>query len=147
MKDRERKRGKPVRKLKQRAALTLTTAAMLAGSVAVSSPANAASPWVAACGSGYYEIDHHDLAGVVTFHLMYNGSTDCEVAWKTAYVGTPTHVGTVLTRQSDGYEVADSGSYSYYAGPVKLPAPGTCIAWGGNAGSYGYWASRWSHCG
>lgn len=146
MKDHERRRGKPVRNLKQKAALTLTTAAMLAGSVAESSPADAASSPEATCGSGYYEIDHHDMGSVAVIYLMYNGSTDCVVTWKTANVGTPTYVQAYVIRESDGVDADDDGNYSYYAGPVYLKAPGTCIQWGGYAGTD--WISPdWEHCG
>jgi hypothetical protein len=136
-----------VRKFKRAAALTLTAAAMLAGSVGVSSPANAASSPIAACGGGsYHEIDHHTLASS-TIYLMYNGSTDCVVTWKTAYVGTPTEVQASIWRQSDGKFVSDVGLYSTYAGPVKVTAPGTCINWGGGETHYTYWYAGWSHCG
>ncbi|GLY74619.1 hypothetical protein [Actinoallomurus iriomotensis] len=141
-----------MRKFKQKAVLALTTAAMIAGSVAVSSPASAASSPIAACGGGsYHEIDHQPLPGYGTIYLMYDGSTDCVVTWKTAYVGTPTLVGAYVWRESPSAEDADADNYSYYAGPVKLNAPGTCIMWGGYAYSpsgsaYSAWRSPWEHC-
>jgi hypothetical protein len=147
--DHERKR-EPVRKFKQKAAVTLTTAAMLAGSVVVSSPANAASSPIAACGGGsYHEIDHHDLSGA-TIHLMYDGAgTDCVVTWKTANVGTRTEVEAFIERASDGSAYIDDANYLSYAGPVKIYAPRTCIVWSGGVDYNGWhgWASDWSHCG
>lgn len=137
-----------MRKFKQKAALTLTAAAVIAGSVAVSSPAEAASSPIAACGGGsYHVIDHHAMGSYAVIYLMYNGSTDCVVTWKTAYVGTPTNVGAFVEKESNPIGVVDNGSYSYYAGPVKVTAPGTRIKWGGGVDPYGYWISDWSHGG
>ncbi|GLY88375.1 hypothetical protein [Actinoallomurus iriomotensis] len=140
-----------MRKFKQKAALTLTAAAMIAGSVVgVSGPAEAASSPIAACGGGsYHVIDRHNLGSVATVYLMYDGSTDCVVTWKTAYVGTPTRVEAWVMNESDRVEHADiDKDYSYYAGPVKTTAPGACIIWGGYAAGGGDgWYSDWSHCG
>lgn len=137
-----------MRKFKQKAALILTTAAMLAGSVVVSSPANAASSPVAACGGGsYHVIDQHAIKGA-TLYLMYNGSTNCAVAWKTANVGTPTYMDVWIMKHGASGDVEDGGNYSYYAGPVKMYAPGTCIRWGGSHHpDFVDWYSDWSHCG
>ncbi|GAA4516592.1 hypothetical protein GCM10023191_087810 [Actinoallomurus oryzae] len=141
-----------MRKFQQKAVLTLTTAALLAGSVAVSGPANAASSPIAACGGGsYHVIDQYALRSYATVYLMYNGSTDCVVTWKTAYVGTPTEVQAFIERESDFKAVEDDGKYSYYAGPVKIYAPGTCVIWGGSAAfpsgaTASAWYEHWSHC-
>ncbi|MEV5750161.1 hypothetical protein AB0L00_20260 [Actinoallomurus sp. NPDC052308] len=83
-------------RFKRTAVLGLAAAAALIGPAAVCAPADAGSTPEAICGSGYHEIDHHNLNNVVTFYLMYNGSTDCQVAWKTANVGTPTEVATII---------------------------------------------------
>jgi len=139
-----------VRKLKRGAALALTAVAVLAGSVAVSGPAQAASSPIAACGGGsYHEIDHHKLGSAATVYLMYDGSTNCVVTWKTTNVGTPTRVEAWITRKSDqqgDYDIEKD--YSYYAGPVTIKAAGTCVNWGGYAAGGGDgWNSGWSHCG
>jgi hypothetical protein len=142
-----------VNKLKRKATLTLTTVAMLAGSVAVSSRANAAaSSPAAACGSGYHVIDHHNV-DYATIYLLYNGSTDCVVTWKTAFVGTPspTQVEAYIERQRNPDVAIDVGRYAFYAGPAYLYAKGTCVDWGGYAdppgGTSHMWYSGWSHCG
>jgi hypothetical protein len=135
---------------KRRATFTLATAAMLVGSVAFSGPANAASSPIAACGGGSYRvIDQHGLNGGATIYLLYNGTYNCVVTWKTgSSAGTPSNMNATLQRQSDGKSVSDPGRYGYYAGPVKLAASGTCVKWGGYAfGSYASWYSGWSHCG
>ncbi|MBU3062891.1 hypothetical protein KO481_15330 [Nocardia sp. NEAU-G5] len=73
--------------------------------------AEAAATPEAACGAGYYAIDHYDLKIAVGW-LMYNGSIDCVVTWKTQQVGTSTPL------------VASVG-----AGPVYWNAPHSCIEW------------------
>jgi sialidase-1 len=40
----------------------------------------------------------------------------------------------------------DSGSYSYFAGPVKANAAGKCVRWGGSTGGQSY-NSPLEHCG
>lgn len=119
-------------KLKQKAVLTLATAAMAAGSVVGSSPAEAVATPAAACGSNYHEIDHHDLGSVATVHLLYNGTTDCVVTLKKVDLGTPTSVYAIVAVAGDPY-VSQEGQYKYYAGPVKVNAPHKCIVWGGAA--------------
>ncbi|MCO6010093.1 spore-associated protein A [Actinoallomurus purpureus] len=133
-----------MRKFNKGAVLALAGAAAVAGSVAVSTPAMAASSPIAACGGGsYHVIDTHDL-GAATIYLMYNGSTNCVVTWKDS--SNSTSVEAWLRRQSDGKIVYDVGNYSTYAGPVRLSAAGSCIGWGGHYGST-QWISDWSHCG
>ncbi|GGS85171.1 spore-associated protein A [Nonomuraea spiralis] len=135
-----------MRKFRTKVALPLVTAAMLAGSVVVSSPANAASSPIAACGGGsYHVIDHHNITGGVIY-LMYNGRTNCAVTWKTANLGKSTPMDVWIARKNDAKSVEDEGSYAYYAGPVKIDAPGQCINWGGRISSSS-WYSGWSHCG
>lgn len=132
----------------------LAGAAALAGSVVVSIPANAAVTPVSVCGGGsYHVIGHHDLDKSAVIYLMYNGSTDCVVTWKTKNVGTRTHTQAWIVVRN-GTEVVDSGQYKFYAGPVKAYAPGMCIRWGGASGdvpgqvnSYAYsWYSGWGYC-
>lgn len=135
-----------MRKSVKGAALALTSAAALAGSMAVSSPAMAASTPIGACGGGSYHVIDQHKTGSSTIYLLYNGSTNCVVNWLDS--PGPQWVEVSLKRQSDNKEVRDSGSFTTYAGPVKLSAAGTCIKWGGVVG-YGYpgWTSPWSHCG
>jgi hypothetical protein len=98
------------------------------------------------CGSGYHQIDHHALTDA-TIYLDYNGSQNCVVTIKTRNVGIPTYTEAWLFRQSDGSGGDDHGNFSYYAGPVSVPAPGTCVRWGGADDTLNGWDSGWSHCG
>ncbi|MWA07412.1 serine/threonine protein kinase [Actinomadura sp. LD22] len=114
-----------------------------------SSPANAATSPAAACGSGYYQIDHHNLSTAVIY-LMYNGSTNCVVTWKTAYLSSATDTYAVIEKETAGGGIdidSDQGLYHTYAGPVYAYAPGACIKWGGDAKGSTQWMSGWQHCG
>ena len=72
------------------------------------------------------------------------------VTWKTRSIGTKTFTNAVVQKQG-GSLIQDPGDYAYYAGPVKVTAPGTCIMWGGDAtaaagGFFSLFRSEWSHC-
>jgi hypothetical protein len=134
-----------VRKFKKGAVLALASAAAIAGSVAVSSPAMAATSPIAACGGGsYHVIDTHDL-GAATVYLMYNGSTDCVVTWKDRRNSNFVNAWVKRYGQTDWTQ--DPGFYSTYAGPEKVSAAGQCIQWGGAYNYQATWTSAWSHCG
>ncbi len=129
-------------------AITLATGAILTGLVVASSPANAASSPIAACGGGsYHEIDHHDFGATATIHLLYNGTTDCVVTWNNHPDGSKMWLAAALQTKADLDGPYDADYYAYYAGPVKLNAPGVCIRWSGAAGEDTVWDSEWSHCG
>ncbi|MEU9834977.1 spore-associated protein A [Streptosporangium sp. NPDC048047] len=141
-----------MRRFKQAAVFTVATAVALASSVVMSSPAMAASSPTAACGGGSYRvIDSHAISGLATIYLLYNGSTNCVVTWKSSkYQGGYTLTGATIQRKG-GSKISDTGSYKIYAGPVKVNAAGTCVSWGGHASnSAGVgegWQSSWTHCG
>lgn len=133
-----------MRKFRKVAGLTIAAAAALAGTVATSSPAMAASTPIGACGGGsYHEIDKHDL-GAATIHLLYNGKTNCVVTWKDnpngAYV-------LAQIRVAGGGWHSDGGFYSTYAGPVKVSAAGKCIQWRGSYSTGKVYESPVEHCG
>ncbi|WP_433193785.1 hypothetical protein ACQP1G_34060 [Nocardia sp. CA-107356] len=136
-----------MRALKQTVRLALTASAVVAGSIAVAGPANAASSPIEACGGSYHEVDHQNITGAV-IHLLYNGSSNCVVTWKTDHIGTATPVAAVLriAGQPIENEAKDADSYKYYAGPVYKNAAGKCIVWGGQA-SGAPWTSPPEHCG
>ncbi|WP_157110864.1 hypothetical protein [Nocardia anaemiae] len=106
------------------------------------------------CGSGYWPLDQQTLPGAVVY-LSYNGSTDCVVTMKTAFLGQPTNTAAFLTVTNTdaigGPSDNDTGNYSYYAGPAREYAPGKCIRWGGNAlnpdRSMGGFFTEPTHCG
>ncbi|WP_228799116.1 hypothetical protein [Nocardia cyriacigeorgica] len=141
-----------MRVLKNGARLALAVAAILTGTLAIAGPANAATP-ASVCGSGFRVIDTHNLGGLATIYLLYNGRTNCVVTWKTANVGTKTITkAEVAIWDQPGSHRIDMNMYAYYAGPVKVDAPGKCIMWGGSATrtdhATGYnWNSGRSHCG
>lgn len=120
-----------------------TTAPALFGALAAAAavvvgagPAQAASSASYAasiCGSGYSADAAYGLGGG-TIYVSYNGSTDCAVLIKTAYVGTPTDTWVYIALDSSGTGgyggndgARDDGSFSSYAGPVYVYAPHTCI--------------------
>ncbi|WP_374628220.1 protein kinase [Micromonospora sp. A3M-1-15] len=102
------------------------------------------------CGSGYQVIDSATLtAGGVRrgrVYLLYStaAGTNCVVTLKDTDVGRATTVTTYLEVQGKARQT-ESGSYQYYAGPVRASAPGVCVKWGGSAGGASY-ASPFEHC-
>ncbi|HEX6870196.1 MAG TPA: M23 family metallopeptidase, partial [Micromonosporaceae bacterium] len=100
------------------------------------SSANCSTPYDPAgvCGSGFEMIDSQKLGSAGTVNLLWKGSTsqNCVVTLKMANVGTATSTSAFLEPQGST-RTTDSGSYSYYAGPVIRTAPG-CVKWGGSTG-------------
>lgn len=98
------------------------------------------------CGSAYSVIDSAGLTGGRVY-LLYNSGNgyNCVVTLKTTNLGTPSSVSAFLEPQGST-RTTDSGSYGYYAGPVRRSAPGTCVRWGGSVGSSSY-TSPFEHCG
>jgi protein kinase-like protein len=97
------------------------------------------------CGSGYSVIDSHALSGG-TIYLLYDSSTgkNCVGTLRTLVSGKISMSATLHVQ--GGSSSSDSGSYTYYAGPVALEAKSTCVEWGGSIASSS-WTSGWSHCG
>lgn len=95
------------------------------------------------CGSGYYVIDTARLGTAGAVDLLWNGGSNCVVTLKFANKGTATATSAYLEPQGAARRT-DSGSYSYYAGPVTAVAP-TCIKWGGATGGVAY-NSPLEHC-
>lgn len=100
-----------------------------------------------ACGSGYSVIDHHALGKAGTVYLAYKASTgqNCVVTMKATSLSKKTKASAHLQAKG-GAKHTDSGSYRYYAGPVRVKAAKTCVQWGGSLGSTG-WTSKYGHCG
>ena len=111
-----------------------------------SSPTN---PYTAeeVCGSGYKVIDSAALGTAGTAYLLYNSANgnNCVTTLKKTSLGTATATSAYLEVQGSPRKT-DSGSFSYYAGPVVASAPGKCVRWGGKAGSSAY-DSPFEHCG
>ncbi|MFG2059529.1 protein kinase [Micromonospora sp. NPDC048930] len=102
------------------------------------------------CGSGYQVIDSATLTanGVRKgrVYLLYNTSNgyNCVVTLKDVNVGVATSTSAYLEVQGKTRQT-ESGSYKYYAGPVRAGAPGVCVKWGGSTGGASY-NSPWEHC-
>ncbi|WP_336214097.1 M23 family metallopeptidase [Nonomuraea sp. LPB2021202275-12-8] len=98
------------------------------------------------CGSGYAVIDSAALTGGRTY-LLYNSSNgyNCVTTLKTTNLGSATSMSAFLEPQGAA-RTTDSGSFAYYAGPVRRSAPGKCVKWGGSIGSSSY-TSPFEHCG
>lgn len=93
-------------------------------------------------------INSHSYAGgAATTYLLYSASTgqNCVVTLSKYVVPERIQMSAVLQVQGGG-SAADSGSYTVYAGPLKLAAARKCVIWGGGYGS-STWRSTWSHCG
>lgn len=97
------------------------------------------------CGSGYSVIDSAALGTAGRVYLLYNSGTNCVVTLKSTSLGTGSAMSAFLEPQG-ATRTTDSGSFSYYAGPVKRSAPSTCVKWGGSVGSNTY-TSPFEHCG
>jgi hypothetical protein len=99
------------------------------------------------CGAGYEVIDQAALGGAGTVYLLYDagGGSNCVATIKRTSLGTASATAAFLEVQGRS-RVTDSGSYGYYAGPVRAAAANTCVRWGGSAGGSGY-TSPFEHCG
>src|SRR5204862_2470018 len=101
--------------------------------------------------TGYKQVEHADLqsrgAGVGTVYLLYNAANgfNCVVTLKRQSIGQKTPASAYLEVQGQK-RTTDAGQFAFYAGPVRLAAPGRCVRWGGSVGS----ARRdmpFGHCG
>lgn len=99
------------------------------------------------CGSSYTVIDSAALGTAGRVYLLWNGDNgyNCVVTLKQRNVGSPTGT-TAFLQPAGGSRSTDSGNFSYYAGPVKRYARGTCVKWGGSTGGQSY-ESPYEHCG
>jgi predicted Ser/Thr protein kinase len=97
------------------------------------------------CGGGYGVVGTHAVGEARTY-LLYNSQagTNCVVTM------IPKSTGKVFMNASlvvqGGRRGSRSGALPFYAGPVRLPAKGKCVMWGG-AWKTAKWTSGWSHCG
>jgi hypothetical protein len=98
------------------------------------------------CGSGFSIQRTSPFVGGTTYQLWNNStSQNCVVTMKSADVGKSSPVSATLEVQGGGSKT-DSGSYEYYAGPVKLSAKGKCVRFSGSAGSQST-SQGWANCG
>jgi serine/threonine protein kinase len=97
------------------------------------------------CGGGYRLVDTHRVGEARTY-LLYNTrvGTNCVVTMVPRSSGK-VFLTASLVVQGGGRE-SRSGSFPFYAGPIRVPARGKCVMWGG-ASKTARWTSGWSHCG
>ncbi|MFC7547571.1 serine/threonine protein kinase [Plantactinospora sp. GCM10030261] len=107
---------------------------------------------VEVCGNGYQVINSKPLVSangtpLARVYLMYNSGNgnNCTVAMKTNSVGVRTQISAYLEVKGRDRQT-DSGSFEYYAGPVRARAAGVCVRWGGSTGGASY-NSPFEHCG
>lgn len=101
---------------------------------------------VEVCGSGYSVIDSQAVTGGRVY-LLYNGGNgyNCVTTIKSSSIGTASAVSASLQAEG-GAMTTDSGSFAYYAGPIRKSAADSCVKWGGSVGSSTY-LSGFEHCG
>lgn len=110
------------------------------------------------CGSGYSIVNQAAAGSYVTVYLLYNSASgmNCVVAYKGSATSGTSHpmdawLEVKRTGGSKGAFDSDPGSYSSYAGPVRLSGAGRCVMWGGRVttGSTfrGAEGKTWQHCG
>ncbi|MEW9550576.1 M23 family metallopeptidase [Nonomuraea sp. NPDC050783] len=122
------------------------TATVTSKNACGTTPANPHTP-EEVCGSGYKVIDKAALGSAGTVYLLYNSGNgyNCVATIKATSLGTATATSAYLEVQGKA-RVTDSGSFTYYAGPVRAAAADKCVRWGGKAGSAVY-DSPFEHCG
>jgi hypothetical protein len=140
-----------------------TRIAAAAAAVVVGATALAVSPGVAnasdvnpysasaLCGSGYKVIDHGAVEGAFYTYLLYNSSNhkNCAVTLKQKNLTTKNTTDVYILTASEK-TAEDFGSYTSYAGPIYLSAPGECVKFGGEVmyGNLIYtYNSDWVACG
>ncbi len=102
-----------------------------------------------ACGGGYSVIDSAPLGtggAAGTVYLSYNAANgqNCVSTMKNDSAGTATATAAYLEVKGSARQT-DSGSFSYFAGPVKATAADKCVKWGGSAGGQVH-DSQFEHC-
>ncbi|MFI6732693.1 protein kinase [Nonomuraea sp. NPDC050451] len=99
------------------------------------------------CGAGYKVVDSRSIAGGnATVYLLYNtgAGKNCVVTMARMVFSQKVQMNAVL-QVKGGSSASNPGSFSAYAGPIRLPAKQKCVIWGGSWGGQ-TWKSGWSHC-
>ncbi|MEV0199706.1 hypothetical protein [Nonomuraea sp. NPDC050691] len=120
--------------MRTRKLATLLTGAALTVSttlVAGAAPASAAGP----CGSGYtrvgvYPVKRGDGTRTGTLEVYYSSTSrkNCALTYGYgAYANTPSWKSVVISRGDGSGSDPNSGTFTYYAGPVYVSAGGQCI--------------------
>lgn len=100
----------------------------------------------AVCGSGYKIVDSHVVGESDRVYLLYNATAgkNCVVMMSALLFTGKVKMNAIL-QVKGGSSASNPGMFSAYAGPVRLPAKGKCVIWGGSIGTAS-WKSGWSHC-
>ncbi|GID69134.1 serine/threonine protein kinase [Actinoplanes cyaneus] len=103
------------------------------------------------CGDGFEVLDSQNLkspAGVVQgrVYFLYRGSdkSNCVVTLRTTGLAGKGAASAFVEPQGQPRK-AQAGDVQYYAGPVTVAAPGTCVKWGGSVGDQAF-ESDFEHC-
>jgi serine/threonine protein kinase len=130
------------------AASTTTTAATSpttppAGSTGSPNPYTATQ----VCGSGYSVVTTKTLDSGGKIYLLYNNSSgyNCVTTLAKSVNGKVSMSATLDVE--GGSTVSDSGSYTYYAGPVREYAKGKCVIFGGSYNGQSWSSGSWGYCG
>lgn len=104
------------------------------------------------CGGGFKPIDKLTVKSgsttLGTVNLLFNAGNgaNCVVTLKAVDIGKKTPMTASLSLKS-GKSGDESGSFGYYAGPVKREAARTCVKWSGSIDGVAVDSGDWSHCG
>lgn len=98
------------------------------------------------CGSGYSVIDSAAIGTKGRVYLLYNSGNgyNCVVTLKSK--GFTASSMSAFLEVKGHTRATDSGSFTYYAGPVRRSAAGQCVRWGGTITGTDY-TSAFEHCG
>ncbi|MFG6191525.1 protein kinase [Nonomuraea sp. JJY05] len=99
------------------------------------------------CGAGYKVIDSRSFAGGnAKVYLLYNSGAgkNCVVTMSAMLYPEKVQMNAIL-QVKGGSSAGNPGSFTAYAGPVRLPGKQKCVIWGGTWGRQS-WKSGWSHC-
>jgi hypothetical protein len=85
-----------------------------------------------ACGAGYGVVNSAPIGSQGTVYLTYSSTTrkNCVVTVR-AKSGAAVHMVASIGYGSHTHDAVDDGTYTTYAGPVFLYAPGECVSWRG----------------
>ncbi|TDB82732.1 MULTISPECIES: spore-associated protein A [unclassified Micromonospora] len=134
--------------VKTAAATVACTATMVAGALAVATPAYAAT-YAGECGSGYGVVNSAAIGSKGTVFLTYSASTgrNCVIAKRnSAGSAVLIEAGLAVSPVGTHWTAFDGGHYTSYAGPIYLSAADKCVDWMGRiSGTEG--GKRRTNCG
>jgi hypothetical protein len=138
--------GRPVRL----AAAAGLAAVLMLSMTSASAATNPVSP-LRVCGYGYRVVDQVVASTYLTVYLLRNGNGDkCVVALKGDTTMGRSHAMDVYLEVKNGAYRRLTGVQTYYLGPVRLPAAGKCVMWGGVVSVSGQWFGgerlNWGNC-